>query len=338
MTTKTSFRYSHTIGFISNRYKGFQHPVDLALDSQGLLYVLNRVGPEVGVRIPYKRITICTVDQEYLGEISTGGTGDGEIWWPSALAFDSEDNLYVADEALNRVSIFSKDGRFLAKWGTQGSGFGEFDRPSGIAFDSEDNVYISDSLNHRVQKYARDGQCLGQWGEFGTGPGQFNMPWGITLDPKGDLYISDWRNDRIQKLDAAGNFLDQWGSPGDGAGQLNRPAGLSADADGNIYVADWGNERVQVLSQQGDALAEFLGDSVDSAWAQDYVLANPEEGAARRAADLEPEVDPPSEPRRERAANVEKLLWGPTAVKLDNQGRIYIVDSCRHRLQVYRKV
>ena len=337
MTTKTSYQYSHTIGFLSNRDRGFQHPVDLALDSQGLLYVLNRVGPEVSVRIPYKRITICTVDQEYLGEISTGGTGDGEIWWPSALAFDSEDKLYVADEALHRVSVFSTDGRFLAKWGTQGSGHGEFDRPSGMAFDSDDNLYVTDSLNHRIQKYARDGRCLGQWGELGTGSGQFNMPWGIALDSKGYLYVSDWRNDRIQKMDPTGKFIAQWGSSGEGAGQFNRPAGIAVDEDGNMYVADWGNERVQVISQQGEVLAVLRGDSVDSAWAQDYFLANPDEGAARRAADLEPVVDPPQEKLRETSANVEKLLWGPTAVKLDNQGRIYIVDSCRHRLQVYRK-
>ena len=157
------------------------------------------------------------------------------------------------------------------------------------------------------------------------------------MDSQGHLYVSDWRNDRIQKLDAAGKPLAQWGVSGDGMGQLNRPAGLSVDPEGNIYVADWGNERVQVLSPQGEPLAEFLGDSVDSPWAQDYFLANPEEGAARLAADMEPEVDPPAEHRRERAANVEKLLWGPTAVKLDAQGRIYIVDSCRHRLQIYRK-
>ena len=40
---------------------------------------------------------------------------------------------------------------------------------------------------------------------------------------------------------------------------------------------------------------------------------------------------------REESANVEKLLWGPTAVKLDGKGNILIVDSCRHRIQVYQR-
>ncbi len=341
MTTKTAFQYSHTIGFMSNRFKGFQHPVDMAIDSKGLLYVLNRVGPELSVRIPYKRITICTVEEEYLGEISTGGQGDGQLWWPSALAFDSEDNLYVADEALNRVSIFSRDGDFLSQWGVQGSGIGQLDRPSGIAFDADDNLLVTDSLNHRVQKFQRDGIFIGTWGELGAGHGQFNMPWGITVvrtgHSAGNVFVADWRNDRIQKLDSDGNFIAQWGSSGEGPGQFNRPAGIAVDENENMYIADWGNERVQIINQQGEVLDILRGDSVDSTWSEDYFLANSAEEAARRAADLEPVVDPPEEKLRETSANVEKLFWGPTAVKLDGQGRVYVVDSCRHRLQIYRK-
>ena len=337
MTTKTSFRYSHTIGILSNRGRGFNHPVDITMDSAGVLYVLSRVGPETDNRLHFKRITICTVDEEYLGEISTGGMGDGELWWPSSMAFDSNDHLYVCDEALNRISIFTKEGQFLRKWGTQGSGEGQFNRPSGIAFDAEDNLHINDALNHRVQTYTRDGEFLGQWGEHGTGPGQLNLPWGIALDGQGNVYISDWGNDRVQKFDSAGNYLSQWGSPGDGDGQFHRPAGIAVDEEGNLYVADWGNERVQVLSQQGEMLAKFRGQAEDSSWTQEYFVANPEEGAARLAADLDPVVNPPEEYYREESANVEKLLWGPTAVKVDSAGRIYIVESCRHRVQVYQK-
>ena len=335
MTTTTSFRYSHTIGFLSNRLKGFNHPVDVALDSAGLLYVLSRVGPDVGPRLEYKRITICTMDGEYLDEIGTGGMEDGEFWWPSSIAIDSEDRLYVSDEALHRISIFTKQGQFLSKWGTEGSEEGQFNRPSGIAFDAEDNLYVNDALNHRVQSYSREGEFLGQWGEPGTGPGQLNTPWGIALDRQGNVYVSDWGNDRIQKFDSSGNFLSQWGSPGDGDGQFYRPAGLSVDAEGNLFVADWGNERVQVLSQQGEVLAKLRGEAGDSSWAKDYFVANPEEGAARIAANLEPVVDPPAERHREESANIEKYLWGPTAVKVDSAGRIYIVESCRHRVQIY---
>ena len=342
MTTKTSFRYSHTVGLLSTMAaRGFNNPVDVDLDSEGLLYVLNRAGPEIEIAFSWKRVSICTLDEEYVGEFGTGGTGDGQFWWPSSMAFDRDEQLYVADEALQRITIFSKRGQLLGQWGSEGSGDGQLDRPSSIVFDQEDNLLVSDSLNHRVQKFSKDGQFLGKWGEFGDGPGQFHMPWGIALDRQGDVYVADWRNDRVQKFDPDGKFLTQWPAqqPGSGSGesQFNHPSGLAVDADGNIYVADWGNEQVQVLSPEGEVLARLRGDSIESKWANDYFLANPEEGAARRAADLEPVVDPPTERNREESANIEKLLWGPTAIKLDDQGRIYITDTCRHRVQIYQR-
>ena len=341
MTTTSTIDYDHTIGFQANQGRGFNNPVDLALDSQGVLYVLNRAGPEMAIRLPYKRVTICTADEEYLGEFGTGGTGNGQFWWPSSLAFDRDDRLYIADEALQRVSIFSKNGGYLGQWGSGGDGEGQLNRPSSIAFDGDDNLYVADSLNHRVQKFTKEGRFLAKWGGPGpsSNPGQFNMPWGIALDPDGNIQVADWRNDRIQKFTPGGEFLGQIGESGEGAGQLNRPAGLAVDSQGNLYVADWGNERVQVLSPTGQVLANLRGDSVPSKWAQDYFAANPGEAKARSESNLEPPMDsltPQVRKRREESANIEKLFWGPTAVKLDGQGRIYVVDSLRHRLQIYR--
>ena len=342
MTTVASLQYSHTLGFMANQGRGFNNPVDLAVNSQGTLYVLNRAGPEVGVRIAYKRITLCTSEEEYLGEFATGGTGEGDLWWPSSLAFDDEDRLYIADEALNRISIYTQDGRFLTKWGVAGSGEGQFNRPSFIAFDRDQNLLVADSLNHRIQKYSRNGDFVAQWGQYGKEPGQFNMPWGLAVDREGDVYVSDWRNDRIQKFSAEGEFIAVYGEPGDGDGQFNRPSGMAVGRAGNIIVADWGNERVQMLDGDGKFMAAYRGESRDSLWAQDYFAANPDEATARFAADLEPEVETRSEYDShrgyewERSANVEKLFWGPTSVKIGADGLVYIVDSLRHRVQIYR--
>lgn len=343
MATTAVISYSHTVGSLSNQGRGMQNPVDVALDSQGIMYVVSRAGPEVPLRMPYKRISVCTVDEEFLGEFGTGGTGPGEFWWPSGLAFDSDDRLYLTDEALNRVTIFSTDGEVLGLWGESGSAPGQFNRPSGIIVDTDGNLLIADSGNDRVQKFTSDGKFIESWGGPSDGEGCFNAPWGLALDYKGNFYVSDWGNDRIQKLNRNGNFVEQFPGPQEALAEedrIRRPAGLCVDDQGRIYVADWGNERVRVLSPEGSLLATLRGDSETPSWADEYFLANPEEGALRLESDLAPVLEAPrgltAVSDREESANIEKLFWGPTAVKVDSRGNILIVDSCRHRVQVYR--
>jgi hypothetical protein len=152
------------------------------------------------------------------------------------------------------------------------------------------------------------------------------------------VYVADWRNDRVQRFDPDGRYLASYGRPGRGVGELHRPAGVAVDEAGRLYVADWGNHRVQVLGPDGAVLAVLHGESGLSKWAEDYFIANPDELEERRKADLEPPLDEAAlaDPR-DRSASIEKLFWGPTAVKLASGGHLLVVDSCRHRIQVYRR-
>jgi DNA-binding beta-propeller fold protein YncE len=336
--TQDLYRYSHTIGFYAQNGRGFNNPVDVALGRDGVLYVLNRAGSDVELRMLYKRVTMCTLDEDYLGEFSSGGMEDGQLMWPAAIASDAEGNVYVSDEALHRISIFDAQGRFLGKWGVRGNKAGMFDRPAGLAFNHDQHLLVVDGLNNRVQRYTKDGRFLGQWGEGGRGPGELNLPWGIAVDRAGAVYVADWRNDRIQKFDAQGTCLASYGTPGRGEGEFSRPSGVAVDGEGNIYVADWGNERVQVLSPDGGFLAKFRGESGLSKWGESYFTANPDEWEERQKANLEPELSlSATDDLREESASIEKLFWGPISVKVDDSGRLYVVESCRHRIQVYRK-
>jgi DNA-binding beta-propeller fold protein YncE len=325
-------KYLKTIGFNSNQAigRGFNYPYDIAFSADGRIFVLTRMGTASPSGL---RIQICTFDDDWLGEFKADpGDGCGPFKVPVCMDFDSDDNLHVTDESLNVVKVFDNQGNFVREWGGND---GALAGPAGIAHGADGAVYVVEQYANRVHKMTSDGDSILSWGEEGSGESQFNLPWGATTDSDGNVYIADWRNDRVQKFDPTGTFLNEWGQPGDDEGQFHRPAGTAVDSDGVIYVADWGNERVQVLSPDGRVLAVLRGASEEPQWATDYFLANPDEAAARRQANLEPVLDPPAESNREESANIEKLLWGPTAVKVDNQGRIYIVDSCRHRLQIY---
>ena len=338
MTTATAtFEYSHTVGFLAYRGRGFIHPIALALGDSGVMYVLNRGGPESVGRLEHKRVCICTVDEGYIGEWGTGGTEDGQFWWPSGIARAGDGRTFVTDEALQRVNIFDHDGNFIRHWGETGGESGQFNRPAGLALAPDGTLLISDGLNHRIQRFTSEGEYLGGWGEFGAQAGQFNTPWGLTCDANGNVFVADWRNDRVQAFTANGRFIGQWGTTGDGKGQLNRPASVAVDAKGYIYVADWGNERVQIFAPDGEVAGILIGNATVSTWAADYLAANPDESAARSVANLTPSVNPWRDHHRETSAGIESRFWGPTTVAVDPEGRIYVVDSCRHRVQIYRK-
>lgn len=322
--------YSHAIGKASApRERGFSSPVDLAISKDWKLYVLSRVS----------RIGICNPDfnAEYLGHFGDVGYADGQFIWPTSVAFDKNDILYLADEYLHRITTYDKEGNFLGKWGIHGHTDGELNGPSGIAFDSEDNLYITDHLNSRIQKFTKTGKFLTKWGTYGNGDGQFNAPWGITLDSHDNVYVADWRNDRIQKFSSSGDFLAKFGMPGRGDGQLCRPASVAVDLEGYIYIADWGNERVQILDSDGNFQLKLRGESTLSKWAEEYMAGAPDEAVARAIANLEPELDSSIVDPYDESSYIEKYFWGPISVKLDTHGRLFVTESNRHRIQVYQK-
>ena len=332
MTTQIAgvkFKYSHTIGRAEFFGTGFREPVAIARGEEDRLYVLSRSFEHRPAGV---RITIITVGEDYIGEFARGVTkdgaltpfssADGALMWPTSIALDKRSNVYVADELLNRISIFTKDGDWIGKWGTPGDQDGEINGPSGLAFDDDENLFLVDSLNNRIQKFTKEGKFLDNWGTAGSDDGEFNLPWGIDVDHDGYVYVADWRNDRIQKFAPDGRFLNAIGSSGNGDGEFSRPSGVATDKDGIIYVTDWDNERLQVFGPDGRFITKMTGDATLSKWGMEQMDVNPDMWQERQIAqDLER----------------EKQFWGPVAVDVDEQNRVFVAESSRHRIQVYEK-
>jgi DNA-binding beta-propeller fold protein YncE len=315
-------KYSHTIGLLALTGRGFSNPMNAAVTDAGLLYVVNRSNSFQALQGAV-RITVCSVAGEYLSEFGAYGTQDGQFVWPTGIDVDSRGNIYLADEHRHDVQVWDKDHNFARKWGGLGAGDTQMNRPAGLAVDSQDNVLVADALNNRILKFSPDGRLLDKWGEAGAGEGEFNMPWGVGVDAQDNVYVADWRNDRVQKFSPDGTFVATFGRSGAGTGELSRPADVAVDADGNVYVADWGNERVTVFEPDGYPLTTLIGDADLSKWGGEYIAANDDIIRGRQiAADMTP----------------EKRFWGPTGVVIDKAGHVMIVESCRHRVQVYDRV
>ena len=316
---RVGFSFDRTLG-----WRGvFSAAVDLAIGSEGDLNILSR-------SIGRGRVRRWTLEDEDLGQFILVNQVEGEpsltrtdeaFLRPVSIIADSEDNLWVSDEATHKISSLTKEGELLSQWGEHGTGDGQLYGPSGIAFDAEENIYVADSLNHRVQKLTKDGEFLMGWGSQGEGDGEFNLPWGIEVDELGDVYVVDWRNDRVQKFTAEGEFIFNFGASGSRHGEFNRPSGVAVDKDGDIYVADWGNHRVQLFDSEGRFVEKFIGDATLSKTARDYMMTNPMNMRLREMTEVEAQ---------------KRLRW-PASVRVDDHGRMYVPDYASDRIQVYQK-
>ena len=313
--------YSHNVGRNAEAGTGFVLPVGIATAKDGVLFVANRGYDFAQVQ----RISKVTVEEEFITEFGRGGEGEGQFRALTAVALDREENVYTADEWLNRITVFDTDGTLLRTWGEAGTGEGQLDGPSGLAFDPDENLIVVNSLNSRVQKFSKEGRYLSGFGRKGSAEGELNMPWGIASDNNGDIYVADWNNHRVQKFSADGAHLLTFGHGGSGPGSLRLPSDVAVDGDGDVYVVDWMNERVVIYSSEAKPLTHLRGDATDvSKWAQMTLDANPDMIKRRRQV--------------HNLEDQQRVFCMPVACAFDQEAnRLIVCDTQRGRLHIYHK-
>ncbi len=305
---------------------GLYGALDMAIDDEGWMYVLNK---HVTANFGRVRFTVVSMDDTYRPDIRPAPDGKPEVHGqeilpsPVCCTIDSDGTLYHTDETANKVVTHSRSGETLGYWGESGDGPGQLNAPSGLAFDNDGNLWVVSTRSPRIQKFTPDGEFISGFGQFGTGPGQLNYPWGIAVDPiNNSLLVADWRNDRIQRFSQDGEFMQIIGEPGDGVGQLNHPSDVAVDAHGDVYVCDRGNHRVLQFNPRGLFIESFVGDAPMTERGADKLMANMD---MLRWRDHIYDLDR------------EKWFYNPTSVVVDDQFRLYVVDSGRYRVQIYRK-
>ena len=87
-------------------------------------------------------------------------------------------------------------------------------------------------------------------------------------------------------------------------------------------MADWRNDRLQAFDAAGSFIAQLTGEATMSKWGQEKLNASPEMWVQRQ---------------KTQSLERERQFWGPMAVEVDAEGRIFVAESVRSRIQVYRK-
>jgi uncharacterized protein (TIGR03437 family) len=239
------------------RFASFDSPAAVLPDRFGNLYVsdtnnnrIRRISPDGNI------VTIAGSSQ------IAGFGGDNslavfaQLNKPTALAFDRNGSLYIADTGNNRI-------RRLDKYGYISSlPIVDLRGPRGIAVDADDSVFISDTANQRIRKWKPDGTLTTV---AGTGRADFdgdngsallaslNYPAAVAINPDGIPVIADYFNNRVRKLiptyapaavDAgpvrtvvnAASYLEGPVAPGEAISILGGPFGPSQPATGSATV------------------------------------------------------------------------------------------------------
>jgi sugar lactone lactonase YvrE len=263
-------------------YATMASPGGAAVDAQGNIYVSDS---------GYHRIRRVATDGKiyhFAGSATgvSGSIGDNgqasqaRFSRPTALAIDSQNNLYVTDNGNHRIRVINlSTGIVNTVAGNGGAGFGgdgvsattaSLNNPTGIAVDAQGNLYIADRGNQRIRKVnavtkqiatvAGDG-TQGFSGDNGPATAaQLNNPSDVAVDVLGNIYIVDQTNNRIRRVNAGGIIETIAGTgvsgfSGDSGpalqAQISTPASIEVESDGSIYFGDNSNLRVRKLAPSG---------------------------------------------------------------------------------------
>jgi DNA-binding beta-propeller fold protein YncE len=194
------------------------------------------------------QIHVYDKQRKYIRSFGQQGSGNGQLYYPTGIAVDHDNRLYIGSSSNNRIEVVESDGTFVRQIGA-----GHLSAPYGVTVHNK-HVFVAEYGNHRISVFTLDGQLIRTIGSQGSGPGQFSRPSAVAFAPDedGDMYVADYGNSRIQVFNANGVYQREFGK-----GQLSNPMDIICTTDHHVLVADYSNSRVVIFNTMGQLIHSF---------------------------------------------------------------------------------
>lgn len=209
-------------------------PISAVETSQGTIMVIERgtqgiisYDPETGKR---NRVT--------------DGFPDASSFWPTRLALDGKDNLYVIDQGNQRVYIFDGNLRYKFHINSPAPKFTGF---SAVAVDKDGNIIALEGLRGIIYVFDKGGNLVRQFSKRGELRGETEFPVDIAVDGQGRIYVLDAHRHQVVLFDRNGNWQGQIGEKGWKEGELISPYRIAVAFDYRLFVVDADHNRLQVF-------------------------------------------------------------------------------------------
>jgi uncharacterized protein (TIGR03437 family) len=244
-------------------------PSGLAFDSSGNLYIADTKNNVI------RKVTngnISTVAGDNTQPAGYGGDGGAAtvavLSGPTAIAFDSAGNMYIADNGNNlirKVDTNSIITTYVGGTGGSNGTSGRLNAPNGISLDASGALYIADSGNQRVAKFVPPANFTNFAGNLVAGfkgdggpatSAELSKPVDVKIDAAGNVYVADANNSRIRKIFTDGTITTIAGIGGANYGgdggpaasaSLSFPRSIAVSTNGTVYIADTGNSVIRTL-------------------------------------------------------------------------------------------
>jgi len=241
---------------------GLLSTYSLAVDAQDNVWIPDQQSTSVNGNLG--SVTVLNSSGQPIS--GTTGYSSGGIYFPEAIAIDTNGTVWVVNNGNSTLTLLSSTGQPLS--GAKGYASTQFGFPIAVAIDANHNGWVANSDEDTVTKVSADGTQI-------TSYACCDAPAGIAIDQRGNVWVANYYGDSISQLAADGTVISSGYS--DMKASINHPQGIAIDGSGHVWVANYRGPSITELagsaaSSPGQILSPTAGYAADAKLLEAYAI------------------------------------------------------------------